>query len=76
MVDGGDGEYWPWETAEEVCDYRLRPLGITFEEMVSRGGLQPDSEYRKYEKHGFGTPSGKVEIYSSIFSFSPSVKFS
>jgi len=24
-------------------------------------------EYRKYEKKGFGTPSGKVEIYSSIF---------
>ena len=63
----GQEEYWPWKTSEEACDYRLQPLGITFEEMVKRGGFRPQIEYRKYEKHGFGTPSGKVEIYSSIF---------
>jgi anaerobic selenocysteine-containing dehydrogenase len=63
----GQQQYWPWKTAEEMCNYRLKPLGVTFEEMVSRGGLKSAREYRKYEKHGFGTPSGKVEIYSSIF---------
>ena len=63
----GQEKYWPWKTIEEVCDYRLKPLGISFEEVVKRGGLKPDIEYRKYEKAGFGTPSGKVEIYSSIF---------
>ncbi len=63
----GQEKYWPWETIEQVCDYRLKPLGITFEEMVSRGGLRPEMEYQKHEKRGFGTPSGKVEIYSSIF---------
>lgn len=63
----GQEEYWPWGTVEEVCDYRLKPLGITFKEMVSRGELRHAREYRKYEKHGFGTPSGKVEIYSNIF---------
>jgi anaerobic selenocysteine-containing dehydrogenase len=63
----GQAEYWPWGTIEEVCDYRLEPLSITFEELVKRGGLKPATEYRKYKKRGFGTLSGKVEIYSSIF---------
>jgi thiosulfate reductase/polysulfide reductase chain A len=60
-------EYWPWKTMEEVCDYRFAPLGITFSEALKRGGLPPAREYRKYESQGFGTPSGKVELFSSIF---------
>ena len=52
---------------EEVCDYRFAPLGITFSEALKGGGLQPAREYRKYESQGFGTPSGKVELFSSIF---------
>jgi len=63
----GQEKYWPWETAEEVCDYRLKPLGITFEELVEKGGIRPAKEHKKYENAGFGTPSGKVEIYSSVF---------
>jgi anaerobic selenocysteine-containing dehydrogenase len=63
----GQEEYWPWKTVEEVCDYRFAPLGVTFSEVSSRGGLKPSREYGKYNDQGFGTPSGKVEIYSSIF---------
>ncbi len=63
----GQAEHWPWKTVEEVCDYRFAPLDITFSEALGRGGLKPTVEYRKYENQGFGTPSGKVEIYSSIF---------
>jgi thiosulfate reductase/polysulfide reductase chain A len=63
----GQAEYWPWETMKEVCDYRFAPLGITFSEALRRGGLKPAREYRKYESQGFGTPSGKVELFSSIF---------
>ncbi|MEM1556898.1 MAG: molybdopterin-dependent oxidoreductase [Candidatus Bathyarchaeia archaeon] len=59
-------EYWPWKTIEEACDYRLKPLGITFKELVEKYEIFAPPEYRKYEKYGFGTPSGKVEIYSSI----------
>ncbi|MEM3551499.1 MAG: molybdopterin-dependent oxidoreductase [Candidatus Bathyarchaeia archaeon] len=62
----GQEEYWPWETPEEVCDYRLKPLNITFKELVERYEVFAPPEYRKYEKYGFGTPSGKVEIYSTI----------
>jgi thiosulfate reductase/polysulfide reductase chain A len=60
-------KYWPWKTIEEVCNYRLQPLGSNFEKMVKIGGLRDAREYQKYERQGFGTPSGKVEIYSSIF---------
>ncbi len=63
----GQAEYWPWKTMEEVCDYRLAPLGITFSEALARGGIPPAREFLKYEKQGFGTPSGKVEIFSSLF---------
>ena len=63
----GQEEHWPWKTMEEVCDYRFAPAGITFSQALSRGGPMPSMHYRKYEKDGFGTPSGKVEIYSSIF---------
>ncbi len=63
----GQAEHWPWTTVEEVCDHRFAPLGVTFSEVLKRGGLKPAREYRKYEKDGFGTPSGKVELYSSIF---------
>lgn len=63
----GQAEHWPWETMEQVCDYRFAPAGVTFSQALSRGGPPPAVQYRKYERGGFGTPSGKVEIYSSIF---------
>jgi thiosulfate reductase / polysulfide reductase chain A len=63
----GQEEYWPWKTMEEVCDYRLAPAGITFSQVLSRGGPPPSAKYRKFESQGFGTPSGKVELYSTIF---------
>ncbi len=62
----GQAEHWPWKTAEEVCDYRFSPLGISFSDAL-KGGMRPVIEYRKYERDGFGTPSGKVELLSSIF---------
>jgi anaerobic selenocysteine-containing dehydrogenase len=64
----GQAEFWPWKTAEEMCDYRLAPLGLTFSDVLDRGGIRPEIKHKKYESQGFGTPSGKVEIYSSIFS--------
>jgi anaerobic selenocysteine-containing dehydrogenase len=64
----GQAAFWPWKTAEEMCDYRLAPLGLTFSDVLDRGGIRPEIKHKKYESQGFGTPSGKVEIYSSIFS--------
>ncbi len=54
------------ESLEEIYDEQLEPLGITFKDLKARGFVTADMEYGKYEKSGFNTPSGKVELYSSI----------
>ncbi|MBI5968424.1 MAG: molybdopterin-dependent oxidoreductase [Deltaproteobacteria bacterium] len=63
----GQEEYWPWPTVKEAFDHRLAPVGLTFEGLLERNGLFGKRGFRRYEEFGFGTPSGKVEIYSSIF---------
>jgi anaerobic selenocysteine-containing dehydrogenase len=52
-------------SVQEMLDYRLEPLGVTFEEFKQKRVLETPVEYRKYEKmNGFETPSRKVELYS------------
>jgi thiosulfate reductase/polysulfide reductase chain A len=64
----GLGEYWPWEDLEQVFDWQLEPLGITFKEFMAQGGYEdPPKEFQKYKRIGFGTPTGKAELYSTIF---------
>ena len=71
----GFAEHFPWRTVEELYDYRLSPLGMTFEEFsLNHIAHGPRVEYKKYEKTGFATPSGKVELSSSVlesFGFDP-----
>ena len=55
---------WPWETLEEVLDYRLAPLGYTLK-TFPRVILRPVVE-KKYEKQGFATTTGKVELRSTV----------
>lgn len=64
----GQKEYWPWQTLEEAFDYRLSPLGITFKQFIEekQGHDSPPLEYKKYQKSGFGTPTGKFELCSTI----------
>lgn len=63
----GQKEYWPWEDLEEVYDYRLRPSGVTFKEFMARGGFAASKGgYKRYEKTGFGTQTGKIELYSTV----------
>jgi len=50
-----------------VYDHSLEPIGLTFKQLVDQYGVFGEMEYRRYEKYGFGTPSGKVELTSSIF---------
>ncbi|MBP2645725.1 MAG: Acetylene hydratase [Firmicutes bacterium] len=66
----GQAEYWPWENDEEIFQYRLAPIGLetdSYEEFVQcyRMAFAP-REYRKYQERGVATPSGKVELKSSI----------
>jgi thiosulfate reductase/polysulfide reductase chain A len=69
----GQEGYWP-ETVEEACNKFLKPIGLGFKELIRRvrwegeKTLEPPKEYKKYEKTGFGTFSGKVELVPSILS--------
>ncbi len=52
---------------ETLLDNYLRPMGITFDELKRRPGIPSSTiRYRKYLENGFDTPSGKVELYSSL----------
>jgi len=62
----GLGDYFPWESCEDGIDYQLGELAMTYQEIISLGGIfqYEETKYKKYEKSGFLTPTGKVEIYA------------
>ncbi|MBW1998665.1 MAG: molybdopterin-dependent oxidoreductase [Deltaproteobacteria bacterium] len=63
----GQERDWPWETLEDLYDYRLSPAGLTFREFMDQGGfLSVAKKFKRYEDTGFGTPSGKIELRSNI----------
>jgi len=63
----GHGNAVPWETLDAFYDWRLEATGMTFEEFSENYEVYANPpEYKKYEKKGFATPSGKVELKSSI----------
>lgn len=70
----GFGQYFPWETEEELAEYRLEPLGISFKEAATEKYVIKSDEPWTYEKinpktgepTGFATPSGKIELYSNV----------
>ncbi|GAI89011.1 unnamed protein product, partial [marine sediment metagenome] len=68
----GQEGHWPWETLEQAFDYRLEPMGVTFEgfvkDMNGYGFDNPWLRHRKYDEPGFrfGTPTGKFELYSTL----------
>jgi anaerobic selenocysteine-containing dehydrogenase len=65
----GYADYFPWQSADELLAYLLKPSGITLEQLEQNpAGImyrQLDRQ-RKYEEEGLNTPSGKVEIFSQI----------
>jgi thiosulfate reductase / polysulfide reductase chain A len=63
----GQKDHWPWKTVDELWNYRLAPAGLTFDQLLEQNGLFGKPQYKRYEKFGFGTPSGKVELRSTTF---------
>lgn len=56
-----------WKNLHSYLDEYLYPTGMTFDELRSSAGvISSTTRYRKYLTEGFNTPSGKVEIYSSL----------
>lgn len=65
----GQAEFWPWKTLEQCYDYRMQPLGISFEEFSSsKYWITEPLKHKSYEEVGrFNTPTGKVELSSTVF---------
>jgi thiosulfate reductase/polysulfide reductase chain A len=62
----GQADYWPWDDAEAVCDWRLAPAGLSFDELKRRYAWFEDVPVGRARQLGFATPSGKVELRSSL----------
>lgn len=54
-----------WNSEEDYLNYILSPLGITFEQLRSKGGvIRHNPDIGRRLKEGFNTPSKKIELYS------------
>jgi anaerobic selenocysteine-containing dehydrogenase len=56
------------EPVKTVLDAQLAAggTGVTFEALKARGFVKLPMKYRKFEKSGFRTPTGKIELYSTV----------
>jgi anaerobic selenocysteine-containing dehydrogenase len=52
-----------WDTYEDSLDHILEPAGLSWEEFKTMPYLQNKPEFRKHEKHGFNSKSGKLDFY-------------
>ena len=69
----GMAESWPAQTLEEEYDALFAPVGMTFSQFAEQGIYAPQPAYGSHElagsdgrPRGFATPSGKVELASSL----------
>ena len=62
----GQAEHWPWDSAEAVCDWRLAPAGLSFDALKLRHAWFEEAPVGRSRQLGFATPSGKVELRSSL----------
>jgi len=67
-------EKFPWKDLREFYDWCLKPIDMTWNDIVEKVYVYPEYEYEKYKKGwerpdgkpGFLTPTGKFEIWSTI----------
>jgi len=66
----GLGAYFPWQDYSEVLDWQLQKVGSSLAEMQTLGIKMFPRKTAIYFEEGkpvsFSTPSGKIELYSSI----------
>jgi len=68
-----------WQSIHELYDEIIKPAGMTYKELQAKGWAfppegHPSTPYHRFEKGllrpdrkpGFQTPSGRIELYSSI----------
>ena len=52
------------KTVEEFLDFRVKDMGLTFNDLREKMVFTEPMRYKKYEQRKFHTPTGKVELYS------------
>ncbi|MFC2045798.1 molybdopterin-dependent oxidoreductase [Chloroflexota bacterium] len=57
----------PWNDVNEFNEWRIQGTGLTFKQFQEKGYITVQPKYKKYEEVKFRTPTGKVELYSTIF---------
>ncbi|UWG96141.1 molybdopterin-dependent oxidoreductase [Dehalobacter sp. DCM] len=68
-------EAWPGDTLTEFFSHTMKEIGMSFEETREQNWVYPEYEYHKYENGkqrfdgipGFNTPTGRIELYSTLF---------
>ena len=60
----GIGDYFPYETMEDLVDWQLEGTGFTMEDFEKKGFVAygPDQIFWDRDKLPFKTPSGKIEF--------------
>lgn len=63
----GYAELFPWNTDEEVAEHMFSTSGVTYQQLVEHpeGMYFGEIEYELFNRVGFATASGKVELYSA-----------
>jgi thiosulfate reductase/polysulfide reductase chain A len=70
----GLGDYFQYTDEEDYLRQQLAPLGIRLEELKQEGFVEPRPAHDQPDPLVFGTPSGKIEVYSETLAkagFSP-----
>ncbi len=66
----GVGEYFPYETIEELWQWQLEPTGFKIEDFDEKGFIELSSKPVWFDRDKlegkFKTPSGKIEIISEM----------
>ncbi|MCL5959586.1 MAG: molybdopterin-dependent oxidoreductase [Chloroflexi bacterium] len=62
----GYGAWFSWDSWEDWARVALADAPVSLEELRENGFWSGEVRYRNYEETGFGTLSGKIELFSSI----------
>jgi len=63
----GYGEYFQWNSWEDWARKQAAFLPVSYEELKEKGVWEGELRYHKYITDGVPTPTGKFEIYSTMF---------
>lgn len=61
-----DYELLPWNSHREFLEFQLKETGVRLDDLRATGFYEITFEYEGYLSKGFPTPSGKIELASSL----------